>query len=119
MVGREEYLRKKPAAVVKLMQALKQAADFIKQRPAEARKIIAQRTKFPIAEWENYPLRSELSLDQGLLLFMEDQAAWMIQNRLTDQTKTPNFIAYFDPGPLLKADPEAMRLAIPGQKSPK
>ena len=46
---------------------------------------------------------------------MEDEAAWMIQNRLTDQVKIPNFLDYLDPGPLLKASPKAVRLVLPGK----
>lgn len=44
---------------------------------------------------------------------MEDQARWMIQNRLTEQTKVPDYLDYIDPGPLLKVDPKAVRIIIP------
>jgi hypothetical protein len=66
-----------------------------------------------------FSINFELFLDQGLLLVMEDQARWMIQNRLTEQTKVPNYLDYIDPGPLLKADPKAVRLVIPGKETVK
>ncbi|MGC2691171.1 MAG: hypothetical protein WA228_00620, partial [Desulfobaccales bacterium] len=45
---------------------------------------------------------------------MEDEARWMIRNRLTDQAEVPDYLDYFDPGPLSRADPEAVRLIMPG-----
>jgi hypothetical protein len=42
----------------------------------------------------------------------------MIQNRLTEQTKVPDYLDYIYPGPLLKVDPKAVRLALPGKVAP-
>ena len=36
LVGREEVIKKKPAAIEKLLLALRQAAEFMKQQPGEA-----------------------------------------------------------------------------------
>jgi ABC-type nitrate/sulfonate/bicarbonate transport system substrate-binding protein len=118
LVGSEAYLKTNPAALKKLLRALEQAAEFTQERPAKAREIICGRTKFPLAAWARYPLRYDLSLDQGLLLVLEDEAAWMIQNRLTDQAKIPNFLDYLDPRPLLKVNSKAVRLALSGKVAP-
>jgi len=115
LAGREDYLKKNPAALEKLLRALEQAATFIKSQPAKAKAIICRRANFPIEQWDKYPFRYEVYLDQGLLLFMEDQAAWMIHNRLTDRTEIPDFLDYLDPGPLLEVKPRAVRLGIPGE----
>jgi ABC-type nitrate/sulfonate/bicarbonate transport system substrate-binding protein len=115
LVGREGYLKRNPDAVEKFLRGLEQAAKFIKKHPAEAKEIICRRTKFPLADWDRYPLRYEISLDQALLLHMEDEAAWMIKNGITDRTEIPNFMNYLDPGPLLKVNPQAVRLGVPGE----
>jgi ABC-type nitrate/sulfonate/bicarbonate transport system substrate-binding protein len=115
LVGREGYLKRNPAAVEKLLLALEQAAKFIKEHPAEAKKIISRRAKFPLADWDRYPIRYEVFLDQGLLLHMEDEAAWMIKNGITDRKVIPDFMNYLDPGPLLKVNPQAVHLGIPGE----
>ena len=119
MAGLQGYLQRNPAGVEKLLRALEQAAKFVKEQPAEAKKIICRRANFPLADWDKYPLRYEVFLDQGLLLHMEDEAAWLIHNRLTDRTEIPNFMDYLDPGPLLKVNPKAVRLALPGSALPK
>jgi ABC-type nitrate/sulfonate/bicarbonate transport system substrate-binding protein len=115
LVGREGYLKRNPAAVEKLLRALEQASKFIKEHPVEAKEIICRRTRFPLEDWDRYPLRYEIFLDQGLLLHMEDEAAWMIENGMTDRTEIPNFMKILDPGPLLQVNPQAVRLGIPGE----
>jgi NitT/TauT family transport system substrate-binding protein len=119
LVGRADEHKKNPAALEKLLRSLEQAARFIKEHPVEAKEIICRRTKFPLADWDKYPLRYEVFLDLGLLLHMEDEAAWMIHNRITNRTEIPNFMNYLDPGPLLKVNPKAVRLALPSQVPPK
>jgi ABC-type nitrate/sulfonate/bicarbonate transport system substrate-binding protein len=116
---RQDYLKSKPAILEKLLRALAQAADYLKQQPEAGRKIIAQRLKLSLADLQpdQFPINLEPFLGQGLLLVMEDQARWMIQNRLTNQTKVPNYLDYIDPGPLLKVDPKAVRLVIPGKET--
>jgi ABC-type nitrate/sulfonate/bicarbonate transport system substrate-binding protein len=115
LVGREGFLKRNPATLVKLLRALEQAAKFIKEHPVEAKEIICRRTKFPLADWDRYPLRYAIFLDQGLLLHMEDEAAWMIKNGITDRTEIPDFTNYLDPQPLLEVNPKAVRLGIPGE----
>jgi NitT/TauT family transport system substrate-binding protein len=40
--------------------------------------------------WPRYQI--SLSLDQSLILAMEDEARWMIANDLTNETQVPNFL---------------------------
>lgn len=118
LATREQLLKDKPETLEKLLRALEQAVDFIQQNRREARRIIAQRGNFPLAEWDNYPLSYEVFLDQNLLLVLEDEAAWMIQNGLTHQVQIPNFLEYLAPGPLKQVNPKAVRLAKPGHALP-
>jgi NitT/TauT family transport system substrate-binding protein len=115
LVGREDYLKSNSAAVEKLMRSLEQASKFIKEHPDKAKEMICRRAKFPLANWNRYPLRYEIFLDQGMLLHMEDEAAWMIKNKVTDRTVIPDFMNHLDPGPLLKVNPQAVQLGIPSE----
>jgi NitT/TauT family transport system substrate-binding protein len=116
LVSQEEVIKKRQPEVEKLLAALNQAADFIRQQPATARAIMAHWMKEPVADLQagKYPMRYELILDQGLLLAMEDQARWMMGNKLTYQTKVPNYLDYIDAEALLKVDSKAVRLVLPG-----
>jgi ABC-type nitrate/sulfonate/bicarbonate transport system substrate-binding protein len=117
LMSRKEIIKQKSAVLERMLDALNQAAKFFQERPAEAMAIISQWTKVSLDDLQKLalPKRYGLFLDQGLLLAMEDQAAWMIENRRTDQTMIPNFMDYLDPGPLLQVNPKAVQLALPGK----
>jgi NitT/TauT family transport system substrate-binding protein len=115
LMAREEYIKRKPAVLEKLLRALAQAADYLKHQPEAGREIIAQRLKVSLADLQpdKFPITLEPFLDQGLLLVMEDQARWMINNKLTDQTRLPNFLDFIYAEPLATVDPKAVRIIIP------
>jgi NitT/TauT family transport system substrate-binding protein len=51
-----------------------------------------------------------LTLPQALLLAMEDQARWMIENKLTSQTAIPNYFDYIYLDGLKAVKPEAVTI---------
>jgi NitT/TauT family transport system substrate-binding protein len=118
LVSREDVVKNQRARLEKLFRSLSQAAKFAQEQPAAARAIIAQWTKVPLADLQagKYPKKYELFLDQALLLAMEDEARWMIQSRLTDQTRVPNYLHYIDAEALGGVKPRAVRLIIPPKK---
>jgi NitT/TauT family transport system substrate-binding protein len=120
LMAREDYIKRKPVVLEKLLRALAQAANYLKHQPEAGREIIAQRLKVSLADLQpgKFSINLEPFLDQGLLLVMEDQARWMIQNRLTEQTKVPDYLNYLHAEALLKVDPKAVRLALPGKVPP-
>jgi len=115
LVSREDVIRNKLVVLERLFRTLAEAAVFAKKKPEEVGKIIAQWTKVPLADLQGgrFPAFYDLFLDQGLLLAMEDQARWMIDNKLTGQTRLPNFLDYIYAEPLARVDPKAVRITIP------
>jgi NitT/TauT family transport system substrate-binding protein len=115
LVGQEEYIKRNPGTIERLLQALAQAADFIKRQPEAAREIMAQWMQVPLADLQiaKYPKRYELFLDQALLLAMEDEARWMMRHKLTEQTRLPDFLDYFYAAPLAKILPQGVHIIIP------
>ncbi len=120
LVGRDDTIRKNPAAVAKLLRALLQAADFVRQHPLEAQAVMARWLKVPMERVQSgkFPKRYEVFLDQGLLLAMEDEARWLIDNHRVPATRLPDFLDYFYPAPLAGVAPQAVRLVIPPKPSP-
>jgi NitT/TauT family transport system substrate-binding protein len=115
LLCRNELIQKNPAAIDRLLLALLQAADFIKQHPGEAQAIMARWLKVPITRVQSgkFLKRYELFLDQALILAMEDEARWMINNKRTSQTQLPDFLDYFYAAPLAKVSPAEVRLVLP------
>jgi|WetSurMetagenome_2_1015567.scaffolds.fasta_scaffold07396_7 NitT/TauT family transport system substrate-binding protein len=120
LVSTEEFVKVRPRALERLFHALAQGETFIKHNQDESLAIIAKWLDLDPFIFKPDWLRSdfELSLDQGLLISMEDQARWMISNKLTDQTRLPDFLDYFSVEPLAKVDPKAVRMIIPQDERP-
>ena len=52
-----------------------------------------------------------LTLDQSLITAMEDEARWMIANKLTTEKQVPNFLDYIYTDGLKAIKPGAVRIA--------
>jgi ABC-type nitrate/sulfonate/bicarbonate transport system substrate-binding protein len=115
LVSSDQYTKAKPEALVRLFRALERAEAFVKQNNNQALKIVAQQLKVDASVLKDEWISStyELSLDQSLLITMEDKARWMTNNKLTDQSRVPYFLDYIYAEPLAKADPQAVRIIIP------
>jgi hypothetical protein len=58
--------------------------------------------------WHNQEI--SLSLDQSLILAMDDEAQWLINNNLTSATALPNFLNYVYLKSLEAAKPNAVAI---------
>ena len=101
-----------PEKVKKLLRALLKAEEFVRQNPVEAQKIVSDFTRIDIDVIREIWGNSEFSvkLDQSLLLAMEDESEWAINNKLTPKKEIPNYLdfIYFDG--LKSVKPEAIRI---------
>ena len=84
--------------VARLLLSLDMADAYLTTHPAEAKETIQKRlncTDAYIAEvWPDH--RFGLTLDQTLILAMEDEARWTIATNLTEKRRIPNFLDYID-----------------------
>jgi NitT/TauT family transport system substrate-binding protein len=112
IVTTQENIRKNPASVTKLLRALVKAEEFVMQHPAEAQKIVAdfRRMKQELVGelWAGNDF--SVSLDQSLLLSLEDESQWAIKNGLTKATKIPNYLNYIYLDGLTAVKPKAVRI---------
>jgi len=115
LVANQQFLQTHATAIIRFLQALKQAEEFIQkdthdkdQAPDEVVAIVAKRlgleNEFVASVWDDFQFG--LFLDQTIIKTMEDQAKWAIQNKLTDKTIVPNYVDYISVDALRKAAPE-------------
>lgn len=96
----QDFVNKNPEIIKKFLRAMIKAEDFIRENPDESCKIIADSIKADKALlnelWKDYKFL--VTLDQTLLINMENQARWAVINKLTDKTEVPNYLnfIYFD-----------------------
>jgi NitT/TauT family transport system substrate-binding protein len=93
VAGRDEYVAGHPEEIKRLLKSLVQAEKYAIDHPEEAEKIVQERLNYTddyMAEvWPEH--RFSVSLEQSLLIAMNDEARWMMANNLTNATKIPDF----------------------------
>jgi sulfonate transport system substrate-binding protein len=112
LVATQEQIRRNPARVKKILRALVEAEEFAAQNPSKAQKIVAdfrQTDKAVLAAvWDSHTF--EVSLDQSLVLALEDESYWAIRNRLTSAIKVPNYLHFIYLEGLQAVKPKAVRI---------
>jgi NitT/TauT family transport system substrate-binding protein len=94
------YVMSHPRTVEKVLRAMVRGARFCKDSPQPSQAIVVKAIKVDaklLKElWPSY--RFDVSLDQSLLLALEDETRWAINGKLTPRTDAPNYLdhIYFD-----------------------
>jgi NitT/TauT family transport system substrate-binding protein len=101
-----------PQQVERILRSLAQAEAYYLRDPGETRAKIQEWLKLEedtmAIVWAEHQF--QLSLDQSLILAMEDEARWMILNGMVDETQVPNFLDFIDEKSLAAIKPEAVNL---------
>jgi len=112
LICKSEWLNQHPQLTERFLKAMFQASQFIISNPNEA-KAIAQKSLNLTTEavdqvWDRNVF--SLSLDQPLIVALKDEAQFMINNRLTNQTQLPNFENYIYTDALNAIDPQSVNI---------
>ena len=112
IVATEFWIKNHPELVNRFLRSLAQAEEHIIHNPAEAKVFLQKLLKLnDIYMATAWPLNQfSLSLDQALILAMEDEARWMIKNNLTSQKQIPDFMNYIYVDGLKAVKPEAVKI---------
>lgn len=113
IVVTQEFARSNPERIKKLLRALIRANRFIKERPDESRAISAKYigTDSPLyeREWQDYSF--SVTLDDSLILNLEEQARWMARKEGISAQKPPNVVDFNYTEGLKAVQPESVRIA--------
>ena len=112
LVVLNQVIQNKPQAVRKMIRALLRAEEIARIQPEAAQRIVANSLGISqSAVRQSWP-ESELhvSLDQSILSSMEDQARWVMEAGLTDQTEIPNYLRYVFVDAIQEEKPEAVTI---------
>jgi len=94
IAGTRDYVVSHPEMIKKLVRALIRAERSCRDEPDAARQIIASAMNVSLEDlqevWPTY--RFNVTLDQSLLLTLEDETRWAIKNELTNRTNIPNYL---------------------------
>ena len=112
MVGRNDWLSRRQEVVKQYLRSLVRAQDYLVHNPGSAKDILRKRVHYDDAFLETFWSENQfgLTLDQALITAMEDEARWMIANRLTRESEVPDFLDYINEKGLKSIKPEAVNI---------
>lgn len=98
--------------ITRFLRVLAQAEEYMSAHPAEAQAIVQRRLNLDADYMDTVWQQNQftLSLDQSLILAMEDEARWMITNNLTTERQVPDFLDYIHEDDLKAIKPEAVNI---------
>lgn len=86
--------------VTNFLNAITQAENYLQSNPIEGKNLIMSQLNYTQeyleSVWPDH--KFTLSLDQSLVLIMEDEGRWLIANNLTNATNVPDFQNYIYAG---------------------
>lgn len=95
-VSSDDWITQHPDAASRFLRSLARAEEYIHVHPAESRAIVQNQLDLDAGYMDTVWQQNQfsLTLDQSLVLAMEDEARWMIANNLTNATVVPDFRQY-------------------------
>jgi ABC-type nitrate/sulfonate/bicarbonate transport system substrate-binding protein len=108
----QDYVQNHPEAIRKVLRALIKAETYAQQQPEEARRLVAEFIKMDRAMLEKVvnDLTHRVTLDQALLVDLEDQSRWAMKSGLAGRTHMPNYLDYIYFDGLQTVKPDAVRI---------
>jgi NitT/TauT family transport system substrate-binding protein len=112
VVSMPTFPRQRSEAIRRFLRALVKAEDFVAANPQESQRIISEFCSIDIASlariWNDFQFN--ISLNQSLLVTLEDQARWAIKNGLTNRRDLPNFFEALYIDGLKTVKPDTVRV---------
>jgi len=112
VIPHDTWLSTHPETTVRFLRALTQAEEYLNAHPPEARAIVQKRLDLDSGYMDTVWQQNQfsLTLDQSLVLAMEDEARWMIRNNITNETVVPDFRNYLYTDGLDKVKPGSVKI---------
>ena len=110
IVAADEWITEEPELVRRFLKSLAQAEEYVVRNPTETQAMLQKQLSLDASQMETLWSQNQygLSLDQSLVTAMEDEARWMIANKLTNERQVPNFLEYISEDPLKEIVPGAV-----------
>jgi NitT/TauT family transport system substrate-binding protein len=112
IVAGNDWIASHPQTVIRFWRSLAQAQEFLTRHQNEAKAVVQKRLNYdkPYVDtiWPQYEF--SLSVDQVLILAMEDEARWAIANNRTTEKAVPHFLDYIFEDGLKAVMPQAVNI---------
>ena len=112
IISTDDWLSAHPETAENFIRSLAQAEEYLHTHPPESRAIVQKWLGLDAGYMDTVWQQNQfsLTLDQSLVLAMEDEARWMIRNNLTNATAVPDFMNYLYTDGLEKVKPGSVKI---------
>jgi NitT/TauT family transport system substrate-binding protein len=112
IISTDEWISQNPEIVTRFLRSFAEAEEYANVHPAEARAIVQKWLNLDAGYMDTVWQQNQfsLSLDQSLILAMEDEARWIIKNNFTNETSIPDFRDYISATGLGKLKPGSVNI---------
>jgi ABC-type nitrate/sulfonate/bicarbonate transport system substrate-binding protein len=112
VISTGEWITRHPELISRFLKSLAQAEEYAIRNPAEAKATVQKQLDLHAAYMETVWSQNQyfLSLDQSLIVAMEDEARWMINNGLTTEKQIPDFSNFIYEDGLRAIKPEGVAI---------
>ncbi len=111
-VANNDWIKENPDIVARFIKSLAQAEAYYINNPSSTEVMIQRGLNYTdgymAKVWPSQQI--SLSLDQSLIITMDDEARWMINNKLTNATVIPNFLDYIYLDGLIAVKPDSVTI---------
>jgi NitT/TauT family transport system substrate-binding protein len=111
IIGKQEFIKKNPEIVKKLLRALIKAEKFAANNQNEAQQIMSLGTKIEIGLvkeiWPKF--NYQVVLDKSLKITLEDETRWAMKNNLAKKIEMPDYDQFIYFEGLSAVRPEAVK----------
>jgi NitT/TauT family transport system substrate-binding protein len=112
IAGRNDWIAAHPSQIRRFLVSLDEARQYSAAHPEETQEIVRRHLNvtdvYLGGVWQDHQFT--LSLDQSLLLAMNDEGRWIISNNLTDKKTIPDFRAAVSPEGLAGVQPGSVNI---------
>jgi NitT/TauT family transport system substrate-binding protein len=111
LVARFNVVEQQPGLIEMVLRSLLKAERFLREHPEEARQVVAGRLvgDDPSQFDEIWPkMTLEISLGHALLLSLEDEARWAVEQDLVEDSQPPDFSQLLYLTPMKRVAPDAL-----------
>jgi NitT/TauT family transport system substrate-binding protein len=111
-ISTNAWLGEHPELAIRFLRSLQQAEEYALSHIAESKAVVQQALDLDPAYMDTVWSQNQfgLSLDQSLVISMEDEARWIIANNLTAEKQVPNFTNYIYQDALKAVKPDAVNI---------
>ena len=111
-VAKNDWIAQNPDIVLRFIKALSLAENYLNQNQEQTKLMIQKKLNYTnsymATTWGANQF--SLALDQAFIMAMEDEARWMMENKLTAAKEMPNFLDYIYLDAMEQIRPESVTI---------